>query len=278
VGWSKAAVHRIWQKYGLQPHRIETFKFSRDPQFDSNLPTSWGFISARRNLRWCCAWMKKSQIQALKRASPMWPGLPTRMTHDYTRHGPPSLFSALELTSGKVHGRCFKLHTHIEFIAFLESLARHYSTLELHLICDNYGTYKQSSGDPVACRAPTFPSAFHTDQRFLAQPGRALIRADYGQRNPLRQLRQCRPLGESHHVLAATMERQRPAISLDQVRHLHQTQHQPCCTYLRDITPSLWTASLLRPSLIAIIRELDYERSGYAPGPQGSQAQLPATC
>jgi transcriptional regulator of acetoin/glycerol metabolism len=28
VGLSRASVHRIWQKYGLQPHRVETFKFS----------------------------------------------------------------------------------------------------------------------------------------------------------------------------------------------------------------------------------------------------------
>src|ERR1700731_3259578 len=28
LGLSAATVHRIWQKYGLQPHRVETFKFS----------------------------------------------------------------------------------------------------------------------------------------------------------------------------------------------------------------------------------------------------------
>jgi hypothetical protein len=46
------------------------------------------------------------------------------MTHDYTRHGATSLFAALEVASGKVHGRCFKRHTHVEFVAFLESLAK----------------------------------------------------------------------------------------------------------------------------------------------------------
>ena len=64
------------------------------------------------------------------------------MTHDYTRHGTTSLFAALEVASGKVHGRCFKRHAHLEFIAFLESLARRYPRRELHLICDNYGTHK----------------------------------------------------------------------------------------------------------------------------------------
>jgi hypothetical protein len=48
-----------------------------------------------------------------------------------------SLFAALEVASGKVHRRCFKGHTHVEFIAFLESLAKRYPGRELHLICDN---------------------------------------------------------------------------------------------------------------------------------------------
>jgi transposase len=89
---------------------------------------------------------EKSQIQALNRtrsALPMWPGLPARMTHDYTRHGPTSLLAALEVASDKVHGRCIKRYTHVEFIAFLESLAKAlYPRLELHLMRDNYGTHK----------------------------------------------------------------------------------------------------------------------------------------
>ena len=88
---------------------------------------------------------EKSQIQALNRtqpALPMWPGLSARMTHDYTRRGTTSLFAALEVASGKVHGRCYRRHRHLEFMAFLESLARRYPKLEPHLICDNYGTHK----------------------------------------------------------------------------------------------------------------------------------------
>ncbi len=64
------------------------------------------------------------------------------MTHDYQRHGTTSLFAALEVATGKVHGRCFRRHRHREFIVFLESLAKQYPKVELHLICDNYGTHK----------------------------------------------------------------------------------------------------------------------------------------
>jgi succinate dehydrogenase/fumarate reductase flavoprotein subunit len=50
---------------------------------------------------------EKSQIQALNHTQPtfpMWPGLPARMTHHYTRHGSTGLFAALEVARGKVHG------------------------------------------------------------------------------------------------------------------------------------------------------------------------------
>ena len=83
----------------------------------------------------------------------MWPGLPARMTHDYTRHGTTHWFAALELASGRVHGRCFKRHTPLEFIAFLESLARSYPKRDLHLICDHYPTHQHPAVRPWACRS-----------------------------------------------------------------------------------------------------------------------------
>ena len=108
---------------------VETFKFSRDPRFDVKLADIIGLYldPPERALVPCVD--EKSQIQALNRtqpALPMWPGLPTRMTHDYIRHGTTSLFAALEVASGKVHGRCHRRHRHVEFIAFLESLAKRY--------------------------------------------------------------------------------------------------------------------------------------------------------
>jgi transposase len=145
VGLSSATVHRIWQKYGLQPHRVEHFKFSTDPQFETRLTDIVGLYldPPERALVLCVD--EKSQIQALNRTAPLLPlrpGLPAQMTHDYQRNGTTSLFAALEVASGKVHGRCYRQHRHQEFIAFLNSLARRYPRRELHLICDNYGTHK----------------------------------------------------------------------------------------------------------------------------------------
>ena len=145
VGLSAATVHRIWQKYGLQPHRVEHFKFSTDPEFETKLADIVGLYldPPERALVLCVD--EKSQIQALNRTAPLLPlrpGIPVQMTHDYQRNGTTSLFAALEVASGKVHGRCYRQHRHVEFVAFLNSLARRYPGREIHLICDNYGTRK----------------------------------------------------------------------------------------------------------------------------------------
>jgi len=121
VGLSPATVHRIWQKYGLQPHRVEHFKFSTDPALDKKLADIVGLYldPPERALVLCVD--EKSQIQALNRTAPLLPlrpGIPAQMTHDYKRHGTTSLFAALEVATGKVHGRCYRRHRHQEFLEF----------------------------------------------------------------------------------------------------------------------------------------------------------------
>lgn len=157
VDLSAATVHRIWQKYGLQPHRVDTFKFSNDPAFDAKLADIVGLYldPPERALVLCVD--EKSQIQALNRTQPILPlrpGLPARMTHDYERNGTTSLFAALEVASGKVHGQCFARHTHVEFIAFLDSIAKQYPRRDIHLICDNYGTHKHPKVKEWLCAHP----------------------------------------------------------------------------------------------------------------------------
>jgi transposase len=163
VGLSSATVHRIWQRYGLQPHRVKRFKFSTDPDFGAKLADVIGLYldPPERALVLCVD--EKSQIQALNRTQPILPlrsGLPARMTHDYERHGTTSLFAALEVASGKVHGRCFPKHTHVEFIDFLGSIDRRYRRREIHLICDNYGTHKHPAVRAWLAEHPRFQLHF----------------------------------------------------------------------------------------------------------------------
>jgi len=83
-------------------------------------------------------------------------GLPARMIHGYVRHGTTSLFAALEVATGKVSQRCSGQHTHQEFLAFLKILDRKYRRLEIHLICDNYGTHKHPAVREWLARHPRF--------------------------------------------------------------------------------------------------------------------------
>ena len=145
LGINCMAVHRVWRKHGLQPHRIETFKFSKDPEFSRKMADVVGlYLNPPEKALVLCV-DEKSQIQALDRTQPilpMRPGLPARMTHDYERHGTTSLFAALEVLGGDVTGRCFSRHTHQQFLEFLDLIDRRYPDQEIHMILDNYGTHK----------------------------------------------------------------------------------------------------------------------------------------
>lgn len=144
TGLSHSTVHRIWQEHGLKPHRVETFKFSTDPQAEERIrdvvalylhpPANAAVISLD----------EKTQIQALNRTQPLLPlrpGLPARQTHDYKRNGLTSLYAALDVERGKVIGECSARHTASDFLRFLKRVARHYRG-ELHVILDNSSTHK----------------------------------------------------------------------------------------------------------------------------------------
>ena len=146
VGHSPSTIHRIWQAFGLQPHRSETFKLSGDPLFVEKVRDIVGLYLAppERALVLCVD--EKSQIQALDRTQPllpMRPGQAERRTHDYKRHGTTSLFAALDIATGKVIGRCFKQHRAKEFLKFLREIdANVPQDLDVHLVMDNYATHK----------------------------------------------------------------------------------------------------------------------------------------
>jgi len=146
TGLSSATIQRIWKGHGLQPHRVETFKLSRDLQFLEKLHDVVGLYLDPPEKAIVFSVDEKSQIQALDRTQP---GLPMKrgragtMTHDYKRHGTTTLFAALNVATGEVVGKCYDRHRHDEFLAFLKKLERQTpKELALHLIVDNYATHK----------------------------------------------------------------------------------------------------------------------------------------
>lgn len=149
LGISFASVARIWRKWNIQPHRVETFKFSTDPQLEVKLRDVVGLYLDPPAGAVVVSVDEKSQIQALDRTQPILPlrqGIPEQQTHDYIRNGTTSLFAALEVATGRVTAdACYARHTNIEFLAFLKLVAKAHPRVELHVICDNYATHKHDN-------------------------------------------------------------------------------------------------------------------------------------
>jgi len=163
-GVSKSTINNIWQSHNLKPHRVKTFKLSRDAKFLEKLTDVVGlYLNPPQQAIVLCV-DEKSQIQALDRTQP---GLPLKkgrcgtMTHDYKRNGTTSLFAALDVLQGRVIGQCYERHRHQEFLQFLRRLDQEFpGEIRLHLVMDNYGTHKQPKVQAWLKRHPRFVSHF----------------------------------------------------------------------------------------------------------------------
>ena len=146
TGLSQTAIVRIWHAFGLQPHRVKNFKFSKDPQFIEKVRDIVGLYMNPPDHAMVLCIDEKSQVQALNRTQPILPiapGVPARQSHDYERHGVTSLFAALDVASGVTISNCYRRHRHQEFLRFLGDVdASLPSGLDVHLVMDNYGTHK----------------------------------------------------------------------------------------------------------------------------------------
>ena len=146
VGLTQNAILRIWHAYGLQPHRQETFKLSKDPLFVDKVHDIVGLYLNPPERAVVLCLDEKSQIQALDRTQPilpLLPGTPQRATHDYERHGTSSLYAALDLTTGRVHSALHRRHRAIEFKKFLKLIDQEVpAELDVHLVLDNSSTHK----------------------------------------------------------------------------------------------------------------------------------------
>jgi transposase len=164
AGLSQASVVRIWQAFGLQPHRTESFKLSTDPLFIEKVRDIVGLYLNPPDRALVLCVDEKSQIQALDRTQPilpMMPGLPERRTHDYSRHGTTTLFAALNVATGKVIGEVHRRHRAKEFLSFLRTIDEAVpAKLQVHLVMDNYGTHKTPSVKAWLARHPRFYAHF----------------------------------------------------------------------------------------------------------------------
>ena len=157
---SQSTVSRVWRAFGLQPHRVETFKLSTDPLFVDKVRDIVGLYMNPPTKAMVLCVDEKSQIQALDRtqpALPLAPGLPERRTHDYVRHGTTTLFAALDVATGNVIGEMHRRHRAKEFLAFLKTIdANAPESLDVHLIMDNSSTHKTPAVKGWLTRHPRF--------------------------------------------------------------------------------------------------------------------------
>jgi transposase/transcriptional regulator with XRE-family HTH domain len=146
TGLSKSTIGRIWRSFELKPHRADGFKLSTDPLFVAKVYDIVGLYLNPPEAAVVLSVGEKSQVQALARsqpAFPMMPGMPEKRTHDYVRHGTTSLFAAFNTADGSVIASMHRRHRASEFKKFLTKIDDQIPDhLDVHLICDNYGTHK----------------------------------------------------------------------------------------------------------------------------------------
>ncbi|MGH3885214.1 MAG: IS630 family transposase [Pseudonocardiaceae bacterium] len=160
AGVSSASVQRIWSARGIKPHLVKTFKLSHDRHFEEKLIDVVGLYLNPPDKAVVLCMDEKSQIQALDRTQPSLPmtkGRAGTMTHDYQRHGTTTLFAALNVLTGTVIDRCLPRHRNTEFLKFLRTIDREVlKGLQIHMICDNYGTHKHANVKKWLAKHPRF--------------------------------------------------------------------------------------------------------------------------
>jgi transposase len=159
-GLSQSAISRIWRAFALQPHRVKTFKLSKDPLFIDKVRDIVGLYLNPPDKALVLCVDEKAQIQALDRTQPVLPlrpGQVERRTHDYTRHGTTTLFAALNTKSGEIIGEFHQRHRAREFRTFLDTINDAVPRrLDVHLIVDNASTHKTPLIHRWLARHPRF--------------------------------------------------------------------------------------------------------------------------
>jgi putative transposase len=189
---SKSTVHRIWQAFGLQPHRQRHFKLSSDPFFVEKVRDIVGlYLHPPENAVVLCV-DEKSQIQALERTQPLLPmglGYVEGVTHDYRRHGTTTLFAALDTAKGTVIAPCRKRHRHQEYLDFLRQMEKNVpSKMGIPRDRGQLQHAQASAREALAGGTATLPRALHSDLCFLAESSGTLVQPHHPESHPARNI------------------------------------------------------------------------------------------
>jgi transposase len=157
LGIPRSTVHEILIASGLQPHRIRTFTFSPDPDFESKLLDIVGlYLDPPDNALVLCV-DEKTGIQALDRTQPLLPlsaKKPRSWTNEYVRHGTQCLLAALEIATGKVVSHIKQRRTSVDFLGFMNDVVAAFPQRDLHVILDNLNIHKNEAAQQWLERHP----------------------------------------------------------------------------------------------------------------------------
>jgi len=152
-----STVHGMLVASGLQPHRLRTFTFSPDPDFEAKLLDVAGlYLHPPENALVLCV-DEKPGIQALDRTQPLLPlraKKPRSWTNEYVRHGTQTLLTALEIASGQVLAEVKQRRTSVNFLQFMNRVVAHFPQRELHVVLDNLNIHNNSAAQRWLGRHP----------------------------------------------------------------------------------------------------------------------------
>ena len=155
-------VHSVLQEHDLHPHRLRTFTFSPDPHFEEKLLDVVGlYMDPPVNAVVLCV-DEKTGIQALDRTQavlPLIPQKPKAWTNEYVRHGTKTLLASLDIATGEVFGHVKDRRRSVEFLAFLDDVAKKYQKKRLCIVMDNLNTHKNDAAKEWLVRHPLI--SFH---------------------------------------------------------------------------------------------------------------------
>jgi transposase len=158
LGLSKSTVQRVLAQAKLQPHRLERYLASDDPEFEAKAADIIAlYLEPPQHAAFFCV-DEKTAIQALDRLDPVLPLSPGRAERhgfEYYRHGTLSLYAALDIKTGKVQGKTTQRHTSADFIAFLTDLVRQTRwAKEIHIVLDNLSAHKTKTVQEFLAKHP----------------------------------------------------------------------------------------------------------------------------
>jgi transposase len=229
VGLPHSTVHAMLKASELQPHRIRTFTFSPDPEFEPKLLDIVGlYLKPPENALVLCV-DEKPGIQALDRTQPLLPlraKKPQSWTNEYVRHGTQTMIAALEIATGKVVAHVRNRRTSVNFLRFMNEVLRAYPGRELHVVMDNLNIHKNEAGAAMARPASTGSVPLHPHARLLGKPNRVLLQHSQQTRlGPQRPALQTGSKG-TPQPLHRQLQRNMQSVYLDQRARASATNHR----------------------------------------------------